>query len=177
MLTKKQINERIDFAFKDLKIPENAERIFLTDEIFQSLKQSGTSPEMGEYFHCCENETYNDEDFWKHNCWIEDYCEGNWDLTQDDVWISIKSVFKIFLKESRKNSIAYRYCDKRNNRIKIYIIGRHFDYLCRDYIILIELKKVSLKKNFPPSYYMTRFRKNTIPLREILKYNDKKISA
>ena len=34
MLSQEQINERIDFAYKDLKIPENAERIFCDDKNF-----------------------------------------------------------------------------------------------------------------------------------------------
>ena len=176
MLSEKQINERISFAFNDLKIPVKAERILLDDELFQKLYKCGDA-EIYEYQHCCGNEIYNGEDFWKHNCWIEVYSEGNWNFTKNDVWNIFKGLFSQFSEESRKNPVAYRLDEKNKNLITLYIIGRHCDSHCSDYIICITPEKVNLRKNFPVSYYMTRFGKNSIPLREILKYNNPKISA
>ena len=57
MLSEKQINERISFAFKDLEIPEKSERIFLDDELFQKLYKCGDA-EIYEYQDCCGNEIY-----------------------------------------------------------------------------------------------------------------------
>lgn len=163
MLSQEQINERIDFAYKDLKIPENAERIFCDDKNFRKLYKCGDI-EIYEYDHCCGNSVYNGENFWKHNCWIEAYFEGNWEMTQNDIWVIFRGIFKKFSEESRKNPIVYRTDEK--GFITLYIIGRHCDSHCADYIICIT----------PVSYYMTKFKKNNIPLREILKYNNR-ISA
>lgn len=163
ILSQEKINERIDFAYKDLKIPENAQRIFCDNKNFRKLYKCGDI-EIYEYDHCCGNSVYNGENFWKHNCWIECYFEGNWELTQNDIWNKFKSLFKEFSEESRKNPIVYR-SDKKGI-IDIYIIGRHFARNFADYIISIT----------PFSYYTSKFQKNNIPLREILTYQ-KKFSA
>lgn len=163
MLSHEQIIERIDFAYKDLEIPEKSERIFCDSKNFKKLYKCGDI-EIYEYDHCCGNSVYNGENFWKHNCWIEAYFEGNWGMTQNYIWHVFKNLFKKFSEESRKNPIVYRFDEKGS--ITLYIIGRHCDSHCADYIICIT----------PFSYYMKRFKKNNIPLREILKYNEK-ISA
>ena len=41
ILSQKKINERIDFAYKDLKIPENAQRIFCDNKNFRKLYKCG----------------------------------------------------------------------------------------------------------------------------------------
>ncbi|MDE5945717.1 MAG: hypothetical protein K2G63_00205 [Oscillospiraceae bacterium] len=159
--------EKIAYAKTDLKIPDSAERIFLTEDVFIKFRQNTFNPEMYEFYHCCGYEEYGEDYYWKHTCWIELF-EVDEDFTENNMWHSIHYVFERFSEEAKNNDIAYKYYDIINDSYIICIIGRHLGGM--DYKIHAQRKKVNLKKNFPNSFYINKFERNHIPLIKVLKY-------
>lgn len=164
MITPREVNESI--AFRNFKIPESAERVILNYELFKKLRSLG-SAEMYEYY-------YDDCEDNLHFSWIEDYSKGNHGMTENDVWMYIESVFKGVAENFIVNHVAFRYDDKKNNTVNIYIVSRQDNRLWLDYTICITLKKINLKKYFPKSYFINKYPRNRIPLKNILKYNKKR---
>ena len=166
MLILKEVNKNI--AFRNFKIPESAGRVILNDELFKKLCSLGNAT-MYEYYYD-DYENNNDGRF----SWIEEYSKGNYDMTENDVWGHIESVFKIYEKNPMITPVSFRYDDKKNNTVNIYIISRQYNKFWLDYTIHIVLKKVNLKKHFPKSYFINKYPRNRIPLKNILKYNKKR---
>lgn len=163
-MKKRKKYEIISFSKTDLKIPSVAEKVILTEKLFNELKKSGDNPEMSEHHHCCGYERYGN-DYWKYTCWIDFYAEGQFSMSKETVWRYIHSEFEIFSDKSRKYPIAYRHYDKRRKQTYIYIIGRCFGGM--DYIITVDDKKPELK--IPYDNFMMRYNKNAVPLSDILK--------
>jgi len=162
-MKKRQKYEMILFCKKDLKIPSVAERILLTEKLFDELKKSGENPEIAEYHHCCGYELYG-KDYWKHTCWIDFYSAEELNYTQNEIWNSVLTYFKRFSEQSRKYPVVYKHYDRKFQTTYIYIIDRPFSNM--DYIITIPDKKII--PAIPYRRFIRRCQRNSVPLSEIL---------
>lgn len=161
-MKKKLTYEMILFCKKDFKIPSVAEKICLTEKLFNELEKSGENPEIAEYHHCCGYEKYG-KDYWKHTCWIDFYSAVELNCTQKEIWDSVHSTFRRFAEKSRKYPVVYKHYDRKFQTTYIYIIDRPFSSL--DYIITVPDKKLKLK--IPYKKFISNNR-NSVPLSELI---------
>ncbi len=78
------------------------------------------------------------------------------------------------MKNPKINYIAFQCNNRKNNIFNIYIVSRKYNKFQLDHIIEIKPEKVNLKKYFPKFYFISKYPKNRILLKDILKFNKKR---
>jgi len=127
---------RLNKKYIDIRLNERLTRGIkfkaakFSKKFIKCLFDKYTNYNMSEYHYCCGG--------LHHNCWIDDYEEGLWELTLDEVKDIIKSTIdycgKYLYDTNKFGNRFYYYHDETKNVIHLYIFTR--DIVKKDYYII-----------------------------------------